>query len=341
MIVTYLRSSSYNNWRFCEMQYFITYVLGYRADSGKAAEAGTTIHKIMEILAFLKKFQQDNPKRKFLEVDDDVAGKVKVKVADFESEEFIEGLIDKCYTEYTSRSKHHWTKADRKTASRWTWLGLDYNNRQFDPRIRNIVEPEPHFDIMIDEPWAKFEYDADGETISGNLAIKGTIDLVTKVSDNTIEVIDYKTGQRKNWNDNPPTVKTYEDYKTDAQLLLYYYAISHLFPEYEHTIMTVFWVRDGGPFSMCYDKSDRDMFLGMLKDRFEEIKNNSNPKPLSVDRRGFKCEKLCHFCKNKWEGSDKNMCQYIGDHLDKHGMDKTIVELSKPGHSVGYYQAPG
>ena len=62
MIVTYIRSSSYNNYDFCQMQYFLTYVLGYRSDSNKKADLGTMAHKVMEILAGLKKFQQDNPK---------------------------------------------------------------------------------------------------------------------------------------------------------------------------------------------------------------------------------------------------------------------------------------
>ena len=60
MLVTYIRSSSYNNFEYCQMQYFITYVLGHQSDSGKKAEQGTMAHKAMEILAGLKKFQQDN-----------------------------------------------------------------------------------------------------------------------------------------------------------------------------------------------------------------------------------------------------------------------------------------
>ena len=37
----------------------------------------------------------------------------------------------------------------------------------------------------------------DGSNIK--FLIKGTIDLVTKIDDNVIEVVDWKTGQRKNW----------------------------------------------------------------------------------------------------------------------------------------------
>ena len=76
MLVTYVRSSSYNNYAYCQMQYFITYVLGHQSDSGKKADMGTMAHKVMEVLAGLKKFQQDNSRKRYLVVEDDAAGKI-------------------------------------------------------------------------------------------------------------------------------------------------------------------------------------------------------------------------------------------------------------------------
>ena len=61
------------------MQYFITYVLGYQPDSGKKAELGTIVHKVMEVLAKLKKFAQDNPSASRLIVEDDAVGKIDIK----------------------------------------------------------------------------------------------------------------------------------------------------------------------------------------------------------------------------------------------------------------------
>ncbi len=63
MLISYFRSSSYTHWRYCEMQYFMTYVLGHQSTSGKKAELWTMVHKVMEILAGLKKCQQDNPRK--------------------------------------------------------------------------------------------------------------------------------------------------------------------------------------------------------------------------------------------------------------------------------------
>ena len=136
MLVTYIRSSSYNNYNYCEMQYFITYVLGHQSDSGKKAELGTIVHKVMEVLAGLKKCQQDHPRRKYLEVIDDAVGKVRIKKEELVTDEFIESLNDLSFDSYTKDSKHKWTKGDRKTSMELVWKTLHYNKGQFDPRYR-------------------------------------------------------------------------------------------------------------------------------------------------------------------------------------------------------------
>ncbi len=340
MLITYVRSSSYNNYAFCQMQYFITYVLGYRTDSGKKAELGTIVHKVMEVLAGLKKFQQDNPSRKYLEVTDDAVDRVKIHKDKFFNADFINELVELSYNSYTSKSKHKWTNGDLNTAKKLSWQTLDYNNGQFDPRLRNVVDPEPHFDIPIEEDWGKYSYKMpDGKVIEGQLAIKGTIDLVTKVSDDTIEVIDWKTGQRKDFATGEK--KDYDKLCKDPQLLLYNYAISKLYPDYKQAIMTIFFVKDGGPFSMCFDRKDQEKFLEMLKNRFEEIKKNNAPKPISADRSDWRCTRVCHYYKNKWPETEDNMCIHIERHLKTHGMEQTIKNCTKPGFNIGFYEAPG
>ena len=339
MIVTYIRSSSYNGYDYCQMQYFLTYVLGHRSDSGKKADLGTMVHKVMEVLAGLKKFQQDNPRKKYLVVKDDAVDEVRIHKDELLTKQCVEDLVDLSFNSYKKGSKHKWTPADRKEVSRLSWLALDWNDGQFDPRYRDIVDPEPHFDIPIEEDWAKYEYEMpNGEVIQGRLAIKGTIDLVTKVDDDTIEVIDWKTGRRLDWATGQE--KDFKKLTTDAQLLLYNYAISKLYPDYKQAIMSIFFIKDGGPFSMCFDKSDQDKFLDMLKNRFEEIKANVSPKPLREDRSHWKCTKLCHFYKNDWPGTDTPICIHVGNKLKSDGLEKTVKDCTKKGFSIGYYEAP-
>ena len=340
MLVTYIRSSSYNNYDFCQMQYFLTYVLGYRTDSGKKAELGTIVHKTMEVLASLKKFMQDNPKKKYLKIEDDALGEVKIHVKQFMKNACVMEILDRSFDYYTKRSKNRFTPGDNKTCLNLTWDALQYNDGQFDPRMRDIIASEPHFDVPIEEDWAKYEHEMpDGKVIKGQLAIKGTVDLVTKVNDDMIEVIDWKTGRRLDWVTGEE--KTHEKLMVDPQLLLYNYAISKMFPKYSQSIMSIFYIKDGGPFSMCFDKNDEDNFLKMLQERFEEIKANNKPQPLDKGRNHWKCTKLCHFYKNNWPKTSENMCIYIEEHLKKHGMKDTIEQCTKPGFNIGFYESPG
>jgi len=341
MLVTYIRSSSFNNWRYCEMQYFITYVLGYQSLSGKKAVQGTVVHKVLEVLASLQQAKQEAGRKRKLVIEDDALGKISINKSYLTSYDIVNDLLEQSFDSYTEQENHHeWIKRDREECRKWTWQALQWNDGQFDPRNRNIVAPEPHFDIPIEEDWAKFKYTLpDGKEIEGQLAIKGTIDLVTKTDDDTIEVVDWKTGRRIDWATGEE--KTYEKLLSDPQLLLYNYAISKLFPEYKQTIMTIFFIKDGGPFSMCFDKEDHDKFLEMLKDRFQEIQQNMTPKPISDTRNSFKCNKLCHYYKNNWPGTDQNMCIYIEKHLKTHGMEDTIKKCTRDGFDIGFYEAPG
>ena len=337
MLVTYIRSSSFNNYSFCQMQYFLTYTLGHQSTSGKKAQLGTIVHKVMEVLAGCQQLIQN--KKKMLLVDD-ALGDIKFTKKKLASDKFVNDLVQMSYDWYTENCTHHYTKGDYKFCEETTWIALNHSDGTFDPRNRKIVASEPHFDIVIDEPWAKFDYTLPtGKRLEGQLAIKGTIDMVTEVSDGTIEVVDWKTGKRMDWATGEK--KTYEKLCSDPQLLLYNYAISKMFPEYEQAIMTIFFIKDGGPFSLCFDSKDREKFLETLKLKFQQISRNDMPKPLSRDRKHWKCTKLCHFYKNNWPGTEKNMCIHIEEHLKEHGMDKTVSECTAKGFSVGHYEAPG
>lgn len=339
MLVTYIRSSSYNNYAYCQMQYFITYVLGHQPDSGKKAELGTIVHKVMESLARLKKFNQDNPSKTKLVVNDDALGLIEAKRSSLSSKTIVNDLLQKSFDFYVGESKHNFTKADHENCHKLVWDTLHYNDGQFDPRSRKIVAAEPHFDIPIEEDWAFYEYEINGKVVKGQLAIKGTIDLITESSEGIIEAVDWKTGKRLDWATGEE--KTYEKLCSDPQLLLYNYAISKLFPDYKQSIMSIFFIKDGGPFSMCFDKHDEKKFLKMLKDRFEDIKNNNKPQPISQNRDNWKCTKLCHYCKNNWPGTDQNMCIYIENSLKNNGMEQTVKDCTRQGFDIGFYSAPG
>ena len=347
MIITYFRSSSFNTHSMCEQQYYLEYVLGWRSPSGQKADKGTITHKVLEILAVIKKAQQDGQET-FI---DDVVGEVNVNNYSLDS------ITEKVYNHYSSHSPHHkWTAKDHKDCHNWVYKAIEFNNGMFDPRNRNILCPEQHFDFEIKKPWASYSFDTqegkDGK-ISGNLALKGTIDLITLVNDNTIEVIDWKTGRRLDWATGEE--KTQEKLERDPQLRIYHYAISHLYPNIEHIIFSIYFINDGGPFSICFDKKDLAETENMLRQKFDIIKKTKKPKL----HKSWMCTKLCHFGKTTFDnthvqpiteyrngqvcgsGSTMTKCEQVKHDIELYGISSVTNEYKNKNHSFGQYKAPG
>jgi hypothetical protein len=330
----------------CEQQYFIEYVLGYRGPSNKKADKGTICHKVLEILAHIKLCNQNNENI----YNDDILGPIDTKTYN------LDHIIEKVYEFYSSQFKHHqWETKDFKDCHKWSHKALTDHNGIFDPRSRLIVQPEQHFDIEIDKPWANYEYETKDGILKGKLAIKGTIDLITKVNDSTLEIIDWKTGRRLDWATGEE--KTLEKLYKDPQLKIYHYALSRLYPQYDHVIMSINFINDGGAFSMCFDKSDLSSTEDLIRKKFEEIKKCKKPKL----NKSWKCNKLCHFGKNNFSqvntgilpileyrenqlcqmGGYMTACEQIKHDIEMKGIKNVVDEYTSPGYSVGKYKAPG
>lgn len=344
MIITYFRSSSYNAHSMCEQQYYLEYVLGWRGPSGQKADKGTIVHKVLEILAVIKKAIQDD----ITIIKDEIVGDVDVNNYNLDS------IVDTVYKYYSSASTHHkWTPKDLSDCRAWTYKAIEFNNGMFDPRNRNILCPEQHFDFTINRKWAEYSFDTPEGKISGNLALKGTIDLITLANEKTIEVIDWKTGRRLDWATGQE--KTQEKLENDPQLRIYHYAISHLYPHIEHIIFSIYFINDGGPFSICFDKSDLPVTENMIKTKFETIKSVKRPKL----NKSWMCTKLCHFGKTTFantniepiteyrdgqicnNGSTMTKCEQVKHDIELYGIDMATALYKHPNHVFGKYKAPG
>lgn len=328
----------------CEQQYFFEYVLGWRGKSGQKADKGTICHKVLEILAVIKKGLQDN----LTIVNDDILGDIST------SKYNLNTIIEQVYKYYTEANPHHkWSPKDYKDCHAWVYKAIEFNGGMFDPRNRNILCPEQHFDFEIQKPWAKYSYDTTDGKLEGNLALKGTIDLITLVGDNTIEVIDWKTGRRLDWATGEE--KTQEKLENDPQLRIYHYAIKHLFPNIQHIIFSIYFINDGGPFSICFDDSDLSKTEDMIRRKFDVIKQVKRPKL----NKSWMCNKLCHFGKTTFQDTNINpvieyrdnmscskdsvmtKCEQLKHDTELYGID-TVVSLYKhPNHTFGKYKAPG
>ena len=341
MIITYFRSSSYNQYSMCPHAYYMTYVLGHQSPSGMAAEKGTIVHKVMECLAHTKLAHQKGEGT----INDDALG--FMDVSDFEyvySNDFVDELVNLSYEHYTSKSDHHYTPRHFKDCKKWSYEAITYCEKAFDPRNRNIVAPEGSFDFEIDEPWAKYEYSLeDGRVLSGNLSMKGTIDLITEVRPGVYEVIDWKTGRRLDWATGQE--KTFKKLTTDPQLRIYHYALTKMYPDIDQFIMTIYFIKDGGPYTLAFTKDDLSDTMEMLKSRFEEIKRTNRPRLV----KSWKCTKFCHFGKTSHcsgeidprTGNPYTICEFVAKKVRNKGIEISMKEDVAANHDFDYYHAPG
>ena len=346
--IVYFRSSSFNCHRFCPQQYLVEYFLGWRGPSNKKADKGTIVHKVLEVAALAKKAAQDG-KKTFV---DDVVG--ETKTADYR-EAYLEELVEKVYNYYTKAFNHHeWTNKDLKDCKNWTWKALKINGGMFDPRHMNVVAAEPHFDFEIKEDWAKYQHELpDGTKLDGYLSMKGTVDLVTALGDGVYEIIDWKTGKRLDW----ATGETKDQKKLwrDAQLRMYHLAMAHRFPEARTFLITIYFINDGGPFTVHFQDKDLPKTKEMIQKKFEFIKSTQQPTLIKETdpSQSWKCRKLCHAGMTSFEGThiepiknvrynrDMTKCEQIKNMIKKKGVEWGVQNYNAPEFNFASYKAPG
>lgn len=325
----------------------LDYVLGWSGPSGLAAAKGTAVHKVLEIFALVKEAQQNG--LNYI-VEPDVLKTIKIKKIPDDDK-----LTELVYEYYKSINTHlTWAKKDLKDCKDWVQKTITMCGTIFDPRNREIVKPEGEFDIEIPYDWAKYSFSLpDGEKLEGKLHIKGTIDLIVKVDEGFYEIIDWKTGRKYNWGKG--VVKTDNDLKSDPQLMLYHYAASLMYPEVTDILVTINYIKDGGPTTVVFGPKDISRTEEMLRKKFEIIKSTTIPRL----NKGWKCSKFCHHGTTTFEGTSiepviedrKNQVTPVGQcrtkceqvkYITEHkGLDYVVENYTKKGHTVGHYKAPG
>lgn len=327
MIVMYLRSSAIGTHEMCEMKYFFQYVLGMKDKTNKKAVMGTIFHRAMQALADKKLAQKSNKKK--LKNDD-------IRDLTFAECDNIPLLTELCFGYYAEHEDVSLTKADLRTCTKWVQAALDYNGGIMDPRNQDIFATEQFFDIEIPHDWAKYDYKVGDKTFSGQLSIKGTVDLILKENDAYFQILDYKTGKRLNWATGKE--KTLSDLYSDKQLLLYYYAMKNLFPEKSFYI-SIFYLNDGGLFDIVFADEAYAKAEKMLKSKFEELKRCQVPKQLSQDQTDWKCTRLCQFSDRDQE-TGLTVCQNFHNLVKRKGMDY-VVENYANLNKLGKYGSGG
>lgn len=105
--------------------------------------------------------------------------------------------------------------------------------------------------------------------------IRGFMDLVTEVDEETMEVRDYKTGTY--------TKKTSEAFK-DLQMRIYSLVAKELFPQYKYVLMTLDYLRKQ-PVTVIFGPDDDEKTRSFLNEAYKKISESVNP----PRKKSFKC----------------------------------------------------
>ena len=149
MITLYFRSSSLGNWEFCEMQYYLTYNLGWQAPANKRANLGTVVHKVLEVLANFKLLIQESKQKQYQYQDKEI-GIFNFTNTTLKSKKLIDEILLRSYTYYTVNTPDiTYTNADFVFCEKMVDACLNHGDGQFDPRNQTILAPEKSFDLEI------------------------------------------------------------------------------------------------------------------------------------------------------------------------------------------------
>lgn len=316
MITPFLRSSLLNQFTTCQGRCFIEYGIGRRGETNRSALEGSTVHAVMEACARIKLAQQNGM---------DAFNHNEFGYWDCDSFDPIK-FLDRIYDKYNADNPGIYNEDSYKVCKKCVEKALSFQNGAFDPRNADIFGIEYEFDIEIKKPWAWMKYtEADGTVKEQYLRLKGTVDLVVKVDENTLEVRDYKTNKNlQDWVTGK--TKILESLYEDQQLQLYYYVVANLFPEYESILITLYFIKTESPFTLAFERKNLPQIEEFIRERYETIKDTIKPTwMIDDDKSRWKC-KWCPHYKNKELGTKQTVCNFFRNTLAREGYDKTMAK---------------
>ncbi len=281
MKITKCSKSLLETYKHCSFKYFLQYVLELETVSGKAAVMGNIVHSVLEWMCRLKK-----------------KNKICIhphELLEYSWERWVGKNPDIGLRKFTSRGE----SADFKKCRN----GLDIILASgYNPYKLNVLDIEDFFSIPLDG----LEY-RDESNRKQTVNMRGYIDLVHEIDKSTIEIVDWKTGKRQDFYSMEEY--DYESLHRNIQARAYYLATYLKYPQYENILVTIHFINEGGPITLCFNNYDISNTLTYLYNAISIIKNDSS----MLRNRSWKC-RMCSFEKTK-------TCQTIWNDLNTMGSE--------------------
>lgn len=288
MIIEYLSASRLNTYIDCPFRYFLQYHLKLPELKGDsiATHKGSAVHEALELYV-----KEDKDYVKHLK-----AYYEKYKVWEFDNRKPNRGFphpVEKdcqsCkWAVHDTMGPYICSVANRNIDQ---LEGCPKPNFEDDLKIleHTIIRPDSVLNRKIIGAEVAFEKEYEG------FKVRGFMDLVTEIDDETLEVRDYKTGNY--------TKNTDQAFK-DLQMRVYSMVAKELFPSYSYVVMTLDYLRKG-PISVIFSNEDDEKTRAFLKNSYGKIANAVSP----IRKKSFKCSWCvgyyeCEKIKDKYRDED-------------------------------------
>lgn len=300
MKITKASASAINLYDHCSFAYFLRYIVGMDSTTGKAALQGSIVHKTIEWIAKLSRRHRANVDSMW--------------------------LLDRAWDKLTSEHKYidirkTTTRIDKDTGQ--LKEAADFkkcrqaienilSDKFYNPYNLNIIDIEKWF--AIEMPGKDWEC-IDKNDVINQFTIRGFIDVVNKIDDDTIEIIDWKTGNRKSFY----TQEDIDEYvlMNEVQPRLYHLAAYFLYPQYKNILITFYYANEDGPVTITLSEDDLTNTIAFLNKFLKTVNRDT----LLQRNKTWKC-KMCSFYKN-------DVCDKVWSDLHTMGGDYVHDKYSK------------
>ena len=267
MKIEYLSASRLNTYMDCSFRYFLQYHLDLPELKGQtiATHKGSAVHEALELYVKGEKDYTQLLKNYYIEH----------KVWEFDNRSEKRGFphpvqkkCDTCKWAAKSGDSYICSIAGQEISN---FDGCPKPNFEDDLKLLDttITKPDSCLNNKIIGAEVAFRNEYEG------FKVRGFMDLVLEIDEETLEVRDYKTGNY--------TKNTDEAFR-DLQMRIYSMVAKELFPQYKYVLMTLDYLRKG-PISVIFSKEDDDNTRKFLKEAYAKIAGAKEP----TRRKSFKC----------------------------------------------------
>jgi hypothetical protein len=305
-----LSASKMKSYQMCQFKYYLSYGLFAPQKPSFAAELGSELHWIYEMYAQATLNGVDEDGRTCEDLKKGWKSLLQKRAfAGLESWSWckhvlkVEKSCDTCPAFKEGTCGLVEKKVDSFDGCPWNaWV-------EAQNMVGRVISPTGPADIFVDdkkiiatEDKFQIEFDAtDGTTVMLN----GLIDIVLELDEDTMEIIDYKTGRFK---------MSYNAAEQDIQLRLYYLACRRKYPQYKNHMVTVMYLNEKiKTITPAFGEKTEEDLLAEISELYNSIKETKFPERIRDtpygDRPSHICKYLCNskLCEDVYETLTRKM----------------------------------